>query len=335
VRVIADPRVADADSPGGVAAAAPAGEASDSSTIDRRQLRDLAALLALPAMWVGHSPADITEGLLGVVFGMLRLECGYVRFDDADGGAPLESWRPAGPRAPSALEPALSATAAHAQKLVMSAAAELNDGGAMRVTSISPQFPGEAGLVLVGSARTDFPTEFELHLLRVAVGQAAIAIHMSRRLASERAARVAAESALERRNVFLATLAEELRLPLTTLAERAAQAQAFASEAGQPVQPTRPALDSPAGAAVAASETQASTRRLVAAPRLTRREAEVLGLLAQGLSNRELAAVLWLSERTVERHITGLYRKIGVERRAEATAFALRHGLVNAGTHET
>jgi DNA-binding NarL/FixJ family response regulator len=67
---------------------------------------------------------------------------------------------------------------------------------------------------------------------------------------------------------------------------------------------------------------------------LTRREAEVLGLLAQGLSNKEIAAVLWLSDRTIERHITGLYRKIGVERRTEATAFALRYGLIDANTHE-
>jgi DNA-binding NarL/FixJ family response regulator len=67
---------------------------------------------------------------------------------------------------------------------------------------------------------------------------------------------------------------------------------------------------------------------------LSRREAEVLGLLAQGLSNKEIAGVLWLSERTVERHITGLYRKIGVERRSEATAFALRHSLVDADGYE-
>ena len=38
------------------------------------------------------------------------------------------------------------------------------------------------------------------------------------------------------------------------------------------------------------------------------------------------------SERTIERHVTGLYRKIGVERRTEATAFALRYGL--AGSNE-
>ena len=60
---------------------------------------------------------------------------------------------------------------------------------------------------------------------------------------------------------------------------------------------------------------------------LTRREIETLGLLAQGLSNKEIAGVMWLSDRTVERHITSLYRKIGVARRSEATAFALRHGL--------
>jgi DNA-binding NarL/FixJ family response regulator len=62
---------------------------------------------------------------------------------------------------------------------------------------------------------------------------------------------------------------------------------------------------------------------------LTRREAEVLGLLAAGHSNKEIAAQLFLSERTVERHITTLYRKIGTRRRTEAMAFALRYGLAD------
>jgi DNA-binding CsgD family transcriptional regulator len=62
---------------------------------------------------------------------------------------------------------------------------------------------------------------------------------------------------------------------------------------------------------------------------LTRREAEVLGLLAVGHSNKEIAADLFLSERTVERHITNVYRKIGTRRRTEAMAFALRHGLAD------
>jgi DNA-binding CsgD family transcriptional regulator len=62
---------------------------------------------------------------------------------------------------------------------------------------------------------------------------------------------------------------------------------------------------------------------------LTRREAEVLGYLAVGHSNKEIAAELFLSERTVERHITNVYRKIGTHRRTEAMAFALRYGLAD------
>ena len=55
----------------------------------------------------------------------------------------------------------------------------------------------------------------------------------------------------------------------------------------------------------------------------------MLGLLAAGHSNKEIAAQLFLSERTVERHITTVYRKIGTRRRTEAMAFALRHGLAD------
>jgi DNA-binding CsgD family transcriptional regulator len=62
-------------------------------------------------------------------------------------------------------------------------------------------------------------------------------------------------------------------------------------------------------------------------PRLTPREAEVLGLIAAGRSNREMAEALGRSERTIERHIEGIYRKIGARNRADATAYAFRHGL--------
>lgn len=64
--------------------------------------------------------------------------------------------------------------------------------------------------------------------------------------------------------------------------------------------------------------------------RLTPREAEVLALLAAGNTNKEIAAELVLSPATVERHVTNLYRKIGARRRADATAYALHHGLAAA-----
>lgn len=60
---------------------------------------------------------------------------------------------------------------------------------------------------------------------------------------------------------------------------------------------------------------------------LTAREAEVLALIARGLTNQEAADRLVLSVRTVERHIANIYTKIDAHTRAEATTFALRHGL--------
>jgi DNA-binding NarL/FixJ family response regulator len=62
--------------------------------------------------------------------------------------------------------------------------------------------------------------------------------------------------------------------------------------------------------------------------RLTERELEVLRLLADGHSNREIAEQLVLSTRTVERHIENVYAKIGVNGRAAATAYAVRQQLV-------
>jgi DNA-binding CsgD family transcriptional regulator len=60
---------------------------------------------------------------------------------------------------------------------------------------------------------------------------------------------------------------------------------------------------------------------------LSRRELEVLQLLAAGESNRQIARRLGLSTHTIERHVANLYRKIGARGRADATAYALRNGL--------
>ncbi|MEE8159261.1 MAG: alpha/beta fold hydrolase [Dehalococcoidia bacterium] len=61
---------------------------------------------------------------------------------------------------------------------------------------------------------------------------------------------------------------------------------------------------------------------------LTGREAQVLSMVASGRTNNEVAAELVLSIRTVERHIGNIYSKIGARGRADATVFALTHGLV-------
>jgi non-specific serine/threonine protein kinase len=60
---------------------------------------------------------------------------------------------------------------------------------------------------------------------------------------------------------------------------------------------------------------------------LTARQAEVLGLLATGLSNKQIAGHLCLSPATVERHLATVYRKLGLTGRVEATRYAMAHGL--------
>ena len=56
---------------------------------------------------------------------------------------------------------------------------------------------------------------------------------------------------------------------------------------------------------------------------LSRRESEILALLVQGLSNRQIADALYLSSETVKTHVRGLYRKLGVNNRVKAAAAAL------------
>jgi DNA-binding CsgD family transcriptional regulator/tetratricopeptide (TPR) repeat protein len=60
---------------------------------------------------------------------------------------------------------------------------------------------------------------------------------------------------------------------------------------------------------------------------LTRREVEVLGLVAAGLPNREIADRLFISEKTVARHLTNIFTKLDVESRTQAAAWAFRQGI--------
>jgi ATP/maltotriose-dependent transcriptional regulator MalT len=75
-----------------------------------------------------------------------------------------------------------------------------------------------------------------------------------------------------------------------------------------PEQPSAPAPEHPGG--------------------LTSREVEVLGLVATGLTNSQVANRLFLSPRTVQRHLNSVYHKLGVSSRTAATRFALEHGLL-------
>jgi DNA-binding CsgD family transcriptional regulator len=75
------------------------------------------------------------------------------------------------------------------------------------------------------------------------------------------------------------------------------------------------------------STTHGQTGRARLPAGLSPRQAEVLRLVAEGRTNRQIAEELVLSEKTVTNHLTSIFNKTGADNRAAATAFAFRHGL--------
>jgi DNA-binding NarL/FixJ family response regulator len=65
-------------------------------------------------------------------------------------------------------------------------------------------------------------------------------------------------------------------------------------------------------------------------PDLTKRELEILRLVAEGLSNAELAKMLWVTEQTIKFHLSNIYRKLNVSNRTEASRWAQVNGLLPA-----
>jgi DNA-binding NarL/FixJ family response regulator len=63
---------------------------------------------------------------------------------------------------------------------------------------------------------------------------------------------------------------------------------------------------------------------------LTRREREILALVAEGSSNGTVARKLWVTEQTVKFHLSNIYRKLGVSNRTAASRWAHDHGLLRA-----
>ena len=83
-----------------------------------------------------------------------------------------------------------------------------------------------------------------------------------------------------------------------------------------------------AAAARGAGRPRGIDRRRSGDGALSAREREVLALVVRGESNRQIAAALFLSEKTVARHVSNIFGKIGVNSRAAATSYAYQHGLV-------
>ncbi|HYD09681.1 MAG TPA: response regulator transcription factor, partial [Acidimicrobiales bacterium] len=74
---------------------------------------------------------------------------------------------------------------------------------------------------------------------------------------------------------------------------------------------------------------RAEEKQQVPAPKLTDRELEVLKLVAQGLTNREIADQLYISENTVKNHVRNILEKLHLHSRMEAVVYAVREKLLD------
>jgi DNA-binding NarL/FixJ family response regulator len=91
-------------------------------------------------------------------------------------------------------------------------------------------------------------------------------------------------------------------------------------------------LDPTVAARVVRAIADGSTPTAPDQDRLTRREHEVLTLLARGRSNKRIAYELGISEKTVKTHVGHLFAKLGVTDRTQAALLAVQHGLVHPGS---
>jgi len=178
-------------------------------------LNDLVSVLALPAIWSGHESSQIVRTLLDVLLGMLRLDFAYVRVNDTIDGAPIEMLRSAQRRHLAAPPQEVGRVLNRwlTDSTLASPVVVPNPLGAGEVSIVSLRLglQEEVGVFVAASRRTDFPTQNEMLLLRVATNQGAIGLQEARRLREQRRAAEELEQRVVERTRQLTVLNEALR----------------------------------------------------------------------------------------------------------------------------
>jgi PAS domain S-box-containing protein len=151
----------------------------DTATL-RSQLRDLIAILALPAVWSGRDAVDIPDAVLEVLSSMLRLDLAYIRAADPTGSGPVETARVQGrPDLGSRGREIASLLAQGTTESDANQALVLRDpatGEPLRATRTALGLAGHTGVVIAASRRSSFPTPFERFLLQSIITQAEVAL---------------------------------------------------------------------------------------------------------------------------------------------------------------
>src|SRR6266542_2222185 len=150
---------------------------SDASGAFRRAMRDLVALSALPAVWVGYQPRQVAEGLAEVLLSTLRLDLVYLRLPRQMEGQGIEVARTAGGSTPTdqtrdigrALAPWLDGAGIGSASPLPNPVGP----GTVRVAVVPRGCGRHDGVLVAGSQQAAFPSEEERLLLSVGANQAA------------------------------------------------------------------------------------------------------------------------------------------------------------------
>ena len=146
----------------------------------RGALRDLVALTALPALWVGRTPEKILSSLLEVVVSLLRADLAYARVSGEDGSVTLEAAHgegvPAGPAGAAAIARAFGERLAVVEPDVLRDVRHPIEPGTITLVTTPLGVAGRHALLAVGASREGFPSDTERLTVEVAANQAVIAI---------------------------------------------------------------------------------------------------------------------------------------------------------------
>src|SRR5438874_4006584 len=184
----------------------------------RTALRDLVALSAIPAAWVGREPPAIAAGLADVLVGSLHLDFAFVRLCDPNGGAAVDVTRGDAWKAfPHWLHRHLAAVGQCSRKEVVP-----DVGGGLepcRGLVMPIGVNADGGLVAVACDRSDFPSEADQLLLSVAANHAATAFQSARLVHERRRAEEELRQARDELELKVAERTAELRRSEAYLAD--------------------------------------------------------------------------------------------------------------------
>ena len=191
-------------------------EATHTNQGMRRCLRDLVALAALPAIWIGQELSRVADSLADVLLTMLDLELVFIRIEAADNSIQAQTAR--GKKSSAPIDPLFIRQffeSILADESLPPVFDHPNTGLPLHAAVTRFGYGGQSGILVTAASRENFPDEAERLLLGLAANHAAVLLARKQAEAAQQKALAEAEAANQAKDNFLGILSHELRTPMT------------------------------------------------------------------------------------------------------------------------